>query len=111
MGAVDSLLTRRAAALPAVYRNPENYQDVYCVLERFVDWDAAFQLWLVEHFMLVRRTLGIDKTVPALDGFPTVALGARMTRPLFPALWNVRVEMSRAWSSEGGFAPGEERGA
>ena len=62
-----------------------------------------FQSWLVEHFMLVRRTLGIDKTVRALDGFPTVALGARMTRPLFPELWNVRVEMSRAWTREGGY--------
>ena len=92
-----------------VYQAPDAYPDLHRIAERFVDWDGAFQTWLVEHFMLVRRTIGIDKTVRALDGFPTVALGARMTRPLFPELWNVRVEMSRAWSREGGFAPGEQR--
>jgi hypothetical protein len=37
------------------------------------------------------------------------ALGARMTKPLFAELWNVRVEMTQAWSREGGFAPGEQR--
>jgi tryptophan 2,3-dioxygenase len=109
-GALARLLERRGTTLLTLYNNPERSPDLYRVAERFVDWDAAFQSWLVEHFMLVRRTLGIDKTVRALDGFPTAALGVRMTRPLFPQLWNVRVEMSRAWSREGGFAPGEERG-
>ena len=83
--------------------------DLHRIAERFVDWDSSFQTWLVEHFMLVRRTMGIDKTVRALDGFPTVALGGRMTKPLFAELWNVRVEMTQAWSREGGFAPGEQR--
>jgi len=109
LGALERLLMRRGATLLAIYRSPSRYPDLHHVLERFVDWDTAVQSWLIEHFMLVRRTLGIDKAVPALDGFPTVALGARMTRPLFPELWNVRVEMSRAWLREGGFAPGQER--
>jgi tryptophan 2,3-dioxygenase len=47
--------------------------------------------------------------VRALDGFPTAALGGRMTRPLFPELWKVRVERTQTWSREGGFAPGEMR--
>ena len=106
LGALERLLTRRGATVLAVYRNADCYPDLHHVLERFVDWDSGVQTWLFEHFMLVRRTLGVDKTVPALDGFPTVALGARMTRPLFPELWNVRVEMSRAWSREAGSPPG-----
>jgi len=109
MRTVERLLDRRETSLLAIYGTPEMSPELYRVLERFVDWDTAFQSWLVEHFMLVRRTLGIDKAVPALDGFPTVALGARMTRPLFPALWNVRVQMSRAWARDGGYAPGKER--
>jgi tryptophan 2,3-dioxygenase len=32
-----------------------------------------------------------------------------MTKPLFAEIWNVRVEMTRDWSREGGFAPGEAR--
>jgi len=107
--ALERLLARRGATLLDVYRAQDGHPDLHRVCERFVDWDAAFQSWLVEHFMLVRRTLGVDKTVKALDGFPTVALGARMMRPLFAELWNTRVEMSRSWAREGGFAPGADR--
>jgi tryptophan 2,3-dioxygenase len=110
-GALDRLIARRNTTLLDVYQDPEDHPDLHRIAERFVDWDSTFQTWLVEHFMLVRRTLGIDKSVRALDGFPTVALGGRMTKPLFPELWNVRVEMTRAWSREGGYAPGEQRGA
>lgn len=108
-GALDRLIARRGTTLLGVYQNPEDHEDLHQIAERFVDWDSSHQTWLVEHFMLVRRTMGIDKTVRALDGFPTVALGARMTKPLFAGLWNVRVEMTQAWSREGGFAPGEQR--
>lgn len=106
---LDQLLSRRATTLQEVYLDPDRHPDLHRIAERFVDWDAAFQMWLTEHFMLVRRTLGIDRSVRALDGFPTVALAGRMTRPLFAALWQVRVEMSQAWIREGGYAPGEER--
>jgi tryptophan 2,3-dioxygenase len=107
--ALERFFGRRGATALEIYRAPGTHPDLHRVGEKFLDWDSAFQSWLVEHFMLVRRTLGIDKTVRALDGFPTVALGARMTRPLFAELWNVRVEMSRAWTSEGGYAPGASR--
>lgn len=103
------LLARRGTTLIEIYRDPQAHADVHRLVEKFVDWDSAFQSWLIEHFMLVRRTIGIDKTVRALDGFPTVALGARMTKPLFPDLWNVRVEMTRAWSRPGGYLPGAPR--
>ncbi len=108
-GALDRLIARRNTMLLDVYENPEDHPDLHRIAERFIDWDSSFQTWLVEHFMLVRRTLGIDKSVRALDGFPTVALGGRMTKPLFAELWNVRVEMTRTWSREGGYAPGEQR--
>jgi tryptophan 2,3-dioxygenase len=107
--ALTHLISRRGVTMLEIYSAPGAHPDLHRLGERFLDWDSAFQSWLVEHFLLVRRTLGIDKTVRALDGFPTVALSARMTRPLFPELWNVRVEMSRSWSGEGGYAPGASR--
>jgi selenocysteine lyase/cysteine desulfurase/tryptophan 2,3-dioxygenase len=109
--ALGRLLGRRGATLLAVYDAADEHPDLHRVAERFVDWDGAFQSWLVEHFTLVRRTLGVDKSVKGLDGFPTMALGARMMRPLFVELWNIRVEMSRSWKREGGFAPGASRDA
>ncbi len=107
--ALQRMHVRAATTLVDVYLHPEQFPALHLIAERFVDWDSAFQSWLVEHFMLVRRTIGIDKTVRALDGFPTVALASRMTKPLFPELWNVRVELTRGWSREGGFAVGTER--
>ena len=108
--ALNRLIDRRGTALLEIYQEPEDHADLHRIAERFIDWDASFQAWLVEHFMLVRRTMGIDKTVRALDGFPTAALGGRATKPLFAELWNVRVTMTQSWSREGGFAPGEPRG-
>lgn len=109
--ALGRLIERRGTTLLDVYQEPEEHADLHKIAERFIDWDASFQTWLIEHFMLVRRTMGIDKTVRALDGFPTAALGGRATKPLFAELWNVRVTMTQTWSREGGFAPGEARGA
>jgi kynureninase len=107
--ALDRMVARRRVTLLEIYRSPDEHPDLHRVAERFVDWDGAFQSWLVEHFTLVRRTMGIDKSVKGLDGFPTVALGARMMRPLFSELWNLRVEMTKSWTRDGGFAPGAAR--
>jgi tryptophan 2,3-dioxygenase len=107
--ALGRLIARRNTTLLDVYENPEDHADLHRIAERFVDWDGAFQTWLVEHFMLVRRTMGVDKTVRALDGFPTAALLGRATKPLFAELWNVRVEMTSSWSRDGGYAPGAQR--
>lgn len=110
-GALGRLFARRNATPLAVYEDPDAHPDLHRLAERFVDWDGTFQGWLLEHFMLVRRTMGVDKSVRALDGFPTAALVGRATKPLFDELWNVRVEMTQGWSREGGFTPGEQRGA
>lgn len=110
-GALERILARRGIELAALYLDPLAAPDLYNVVEQFVDLDEAFQTWLFAHFMLVRRTIGVDKTVRALDGFPTVALAARMTKPLFPELWEVRVQLTKEWDRGGGFAPGESRSA
>lgn len=107
--ALQRVIARGQTSLVELYEHPERFREIHRIAERYVDWDGAFQAWLVEHFMLVRRTIGVDKTVRALDGFPTVALSARMTKPLFPELWDVRVELTRTWSREGGHTPGEPR--
>ncbi len=108
-GALERLLARRGLTLAEVYGEGSTALDVRRVCEQLADFDEAFQSWLTQHFMLVRRTIGIDRQVQALDGFPTTALPARMLQPLFAALWEVRVQLTRAWKREGGTAPGERR--
>jgi tryptophan 2,3-dioxygenase len=106
--ALERLLARRGVALKAVYTagGPE---DLKRLCEQLVDVDEAFQDWLYAHYQLVRRTIGVDRSVKALDGLPTQVLAGRMTLPLFRELWDVRVELTAAWKREGGVAPGAQR--
>lgn len=107
--ALTRALTRRGLDLDALYGDDRRDPPMLGLCEQLLDLDEAFQLWLVVHFMLVRRTIGVDREVLALDGYPTKALEVRMKRALFPALWDVRVRMTRSWSRDGGFAPGAAR--
>ncbi|MDB5213789.1 MAG: Tryptophan 2,3-dioxygenase [Myxococcaceae bacterium] len=109
----DALIERAGISLLELYREgaarDEKRDGLKRVAELLVDWDEAFQAWLVAHFMLVRRTIGVHRKVRALDGFPTQALAPRMTKPLFAKLWDVRVELTQSWERDGGHAPGAAR--
>jgi tryptophan 2,3-dioxygenase len=110
--AFDALLETNHVSLLDLYdrsKRGESRDGMRRVAELLIDWDEAFQTWLVAHYMLVRRTIGIHRKVLALDGFPTQALAPRMTKPLFPKLWDARVDMTQAWQRAGGHAPGAPR--
>lgn len=111
--AFDALLVRGGVEVADLYRgdaNDEARDGMLHVAELLLDWDEAFQTWLVTHFHLVRRTIGVHRKVLALDGFPTQALAPRMTKPLFPKLWDLRVDLTQGWAREGGHVVGAERG-
>lgn len=109
-GAITRALLRRGLALSDVYGDERRDPELLRICELITDLDAAHQRWMTRHFLLVRRTIGVSRTVRALDGFPTKALATRMLRPLFPALWDVRVELTNRWDRAGGTKPGERRG-
>lgn len=106
---LEHLLNLKGLTLLDIYNNEEQYFDIQRICEQMLDFDQMFQQWLINHFMLVRRTIGIDRTVRGLDGFPTVALTSRMVKPLFQNLWDTRVQMTNQWKHKVGFAPGEDR--
>ncbi len=96
---------RASVKLVDVYRD-ESPAHLLTLSESLVDFDVSFQRWLVAHFQLVRRTIGVHRKVSALDGYPTKALEVRMKRPLFPELWDLRVGLTQSWERTGGKAPG-----
>jgi tryptophan 2,3-dioxygenase len=101
---------RRSVTLADVYREgPSPAPDLKRLCEQAVDLDEAFQQWLMFHFLLVRRTIGVAREVHALDGLPTNALIARMVQPLMPTLWHVRVELTKSWAPGGGYPVGADR--
>jgi tryptophan 2,3-dioxygenase len=108
--ALDRALTRRNLRLVDVYKvGAQTAEDLKRVCEQFVDMDELFQTWLYTHYQMVRRIIGVDRSIKALDGLPTQVLAGRMTLPLFRKLWEVRVEMTNAWRRDGGYAPGTTR--
>ena len=107
--ALQRLLSRRTVELQQVYAEQSPHAEVQRLCEQLVDLDEAYQQWLVAHFHLVRRTMGVDRKVRALDGLPSRVLLGRMTKPLFEALWEVRVAMTQEWTTGGGHAPGMPR--
>lgn len=108
--ALDRLLAHRGVSFIQVYGpTTKSIPELKYICELLVDFDERYQMWLVTHFMLVRRTIGIGRTTKALDGVSTQVLIGRMTKPLFRELWKAREEMTASWSREGGYAPGAAR--
>jgi tryptophan 2,3-dioxygenase len=107
--ALTAVCVRRNVTLATVYAQPSPAPDLLRLCEQLIDLDQAFQEWLLDHLLLVRRTIGIDRQVQALDGFPTNALLNRALQPLFRSLWDVRVEMTKSWVPEGGYPVGADR--
>jgi tryptophan 2,3-dioxygenase len=108
--AFDRLLRRRNLQAQDVYaagRSPALKR----ISELLVDFDERYQLWLVAHYMLVRRTIGVGRDITALDGVSTRILVGRMTKPLFHSLWRVRDAMTVEWNRDGGHQPGADRSA
>jgi tryptophan 2,3-dioxygenase len=110
--ALERVLMRRNLRLLDVYKvGSVGAEDLKRICEQFVDLDESFQNWLYTHYQMVRRIIGVDRSIKALDGLPTQVLAGRMTLPLFRKLWEVRVEMTNAWRRDGGYAPGVQRAA
>ncbi|WP_224363732.1 tryptophan 2,3-dioxygenase family protein [Hyalangium versicolor] len=108
--ALERVLRRRNLRLVDVYKvGSFGAEDLKRICEQFVDLDELFQTWLYTHYQMVRRIIGVDRSIKALDGLPTQVLAGRMTLPLFRKLWEVRVEMTNAWRRDGGYAPGTQR--
>lgn len=106
--ALGRLLARREVRLIDIYGPAEltpadlTPVDLTAVCERLLDFDEGFQRWLIAHYLLVRRTIGVGRETLSLDGVPARVLVGRMTKPLFRELWTVRDEMTANWRPKEG---------
>ena len=107
--ALERALVRRDVTLDELYDDEATDPPMLRVCERMLDFDGNYQRWLMSHYLLVRRTIGVDRAVRALDGSSTRGLVGRMMRPLFSRLWQVRVELTAKWRRAGGVPPGAPR--
>jgi tryptophan 2,3-dioxygenase len=83
-----------------VYDQGYSHDDAYVVAEAMIAFDELFQKFRSNHMFLIFRSIGVGSK--SLKGRPIELLQAGMRQRFFPALWDVRGEMTDAWGASYG---------
>ncbi|WP_428311911.1 tryptophan 2,3-dioxygenase [Hydrocarboniphaga sp.] len=79
------------AAWLSIYRDPQQYWDLYQLAEKLVDVDDWFQQWRFRHMTTVRRIIGFKRGTGGTAGVGYLKKAVDIT--LFPELWDLRTEL------------------
>lgn len=74
-----------------VYRNPEQYWDLYQLGEKLTDLEDAFRLWRFRHVTTVERIIGFKRGTGGTSGVSY--LRKMLDIVLFPELWRLRTDL------------------
>ncbi len=91
--AFDRLLARRRLELIDLYERGYELDDIYQLAEHLLTWDERAIMWRFQHLKTVERIIGGH--VIGTQGTPVEVLGKRIDLRFFPALWEVRDEITR----------------
>lgn len=78
-------------AFLTVYRNPEQYWDLYQLAEKLVDLDDAMATWRHKHVLTVERIIGGKMGTGGTAGVSY--LQSTLSKRAFPELWTVRTRL------------------
>jgi tryptophan 2,3-dioxygenase len=76
------------------------HDDAYVVAESLIEFDELFQKFRAHHIFLIHRSIGMGSA--SLKGRSVDLLQAGVKHRFFPALWDVRCEMTDAWGADYG---------
>ena len=76
------------AAWAEIYREPEDYWDLYELAEKLVDLEYHFQRWRFGHLKTVERIIGFKRGTGGTAGVPY--LEGVLKQVFFPELLSVR---------------------
>ena len=91
--ALERLLTRRQLTLVDVYERGYELEDLYQLAEQLITLDERTIVWRFQHLKTVERIIGGH--VIGTQGTPVEVLGKRIDVRFFPALWDVRDEITK----------------
>lgn len=80
-----------AAAWLEVYRNVDQYWDLYQLAEKLVDIEDSHQQWRFRHMKTVERIIGFKQGTGGSSGVQY--LKSVLDHRFFPELWDVRTEI------------------
>ena len=79
------------AAFLTVYRNTDQYWELYQLAEKLVDLDDAFAAWRHKHVLTVERIIGGKRGTGGTAG--AAYLQGTLGKRAFPELWSLRTEL------------------
>ncbi|UCU98283.1 tryptophan 2,3-dioxygenase [Acidovorax radicis] len=74
-----------------VYRNPQQYWDLYQLGEELTDLEDAFRLWRFRHVTTVERIIGFKRGTGGTGGVSY--LRKMLDVVLFPEIWKLRTDL------------------
>ena len=90
--AFTALLARRGLTLFELYRHSAEHEDIFQLAERLLDWDERLIFWRGLHLKMVERIIGGH--VIGTQGTPVEVLAKRIDVRYFPALWDIRNDLT-----------------
>lgn len=90
----------RGRSVREVYDAGYTHDDAYAVAECLMEFDELFQKFRWHHIFLIHRSIGMGAA--SLKGRSVDLLQAGARHRFFPALWEVRGEMTDAWGHDYG---------
>ena len=79
------------AAFLQVYRNPDQYWELYQLAEKLVDLDDAMATWRHKHVLTVERIIGGKTGTGGTSG--VTYLSSTVGKRAFPELWSLRTQL------------------
>ena len=90
-----AVLESRKITILEIQREPREQDELFRLLQSFMDYDEAFLKWRFTHMRLAFRIIG-DR-VMSLKGVPAAQLDAGTREPLFPELWSAISDLTAEW--------------
>jgi tryptophan 2,3-dioxygenase len=91
--AFRSLVAAAGLTIVELYRRGRDFEDLYQLAERLIDWDEHVILWRFHHFQIVQRIIGAH--VIGTQGTPVEVLGKRIPHQFYPDLWDARDQLTK----------------
>jgi tryptophan 2,3-dioxygenase len=93
-------IEKYALTIEKIYNSQYNHGDAYMVAEALAEFDELFQRFRYVHLQLIERSIGLGSK--SLKGRPVELLNEGLRHRFFPALWEVRHEMTDSWGAQYG---------
>lgn len=88
-------VTGKGRTIEGIYNSDYSHDDAYVVAESLIEFDELFQLFRWHHIFLIHRSIGMGSA--SLKGRSVDLLQDGAKHRFFPALWDIRVEMTNSW--------------